>query len=299
MRDPRSILERLAALASGLQQVATLSARNVWSKRPVAGGPGPTVSLTTYGRRERLVFLTLEAIGRGVLVPDELILWMDDRERRRIPASLQRLQKRGLQVRWTEDIGPYKKLLPAARESCDKEAEGPIVTADDDVLYPPRWLAALSASAEAMPEPEVVAFRAHRFKFDKGAVAAYSSWEECASSVASFANLATGVSGVFYPPKFLRALVAAGSEFMEVAPRADDIWFHAVALRNGIRVRQVASSPSYFPPIPLVQRLGSLRASNVDEGGNDRQIKQTYDPREIAFLRAESQTATARRSEQR
>lgn len=297
MPDPRSFALRLRALAAGICRVGSLGIRNVCSKRVVAGGSGPIVSLTTYGRREQLVFLTLESIGKGVLRPQELILWMDDREHRRVPGSLRRLQRRGLQIRWTADIGPYKKLLPAAHEAIESGVIHPIVTADDDVLYPPRWLSTLSAVSKASAKPEVVAYRAHRLRFVGGEVAPYSSWEECSSTEPSFAHLATGVSGVLYPPEFLKALVAAGTGFLEVAPRADDIWFHVVALRNDIPVRQVESAASYFPPIPLLQRLGSLMATNIDEGGNDRQIRQTYSRREIAFLHAQSQT-TFRSSEQ-
>ena len=41
---------------------------------------GPVVSLTTYGKRSRTVYLAIESIGEGSSVLPRIILWLDDRK---------------------------------------------------------------------------------------------------------------------------------------------------------------------------------------------------------------------------
>ena len=50
------------------------------------------------------------------------------------PESLRRLERRGLEVRLTQNYGPHTKYYPSL---ADAIADGlPLVTADDDILYP-------------------------------------------------------------------------------------------------------------------------------------------------------------------
>src|ERR1700683_4292999 len=82
--------------------VRWLAHRNETVKKPVIASHGPVLSLTTYGRRIDTVYLTIESIANGSLLPSRLILWVDDEvalENR--PRSLRRLQERGLEIERT------------------------------------------------------------------------------------------------------------------------------------------------------------------------------------------------------
>ena len=97
------------------------------------------MSLTTFGPRIAIAYLAIEAIGRGILKPSRLMLWLDAREQgRALPPSLLRLAERGLEIRYCEDIGPHKKYYPFV--ASQRSFERPLVTADDDVIYPRDWL---------------------------------------------------------------------------------------------------------------------------------------------------------------
>ena len=135
-------LERTLRRIEKLAQMARLELRNRFSRTSLLSEAGPVVSLTTYGKRAKTVYLAIESIGRGTALPSRLILWLDELDFfKDLPKQLRRLQARGLEVRLCENLGPHKKYYPYV-ESQD-HFDLPLVTADDDILYPPGWLKGL------------------------------------------------------------------------------------------------------------------------------------------------------------
>jgi hypothetical protein len=266
--------------------LTNLQQRNRRETAPVVGSEGPIVSLTTHGSRIKSVHLALESISRGSMLPSRIVLWLDDDETFiRRPLSLRRLEDRGLEVRLAPRYGPHTKYYPYL-ESHDA-FEKPLVIADDDVCYPRAWLKGLALSYKE--DPAVVScYRAHVVGLDNGRVAPYLNWKPCRSSNASARHFATGVSGCIYPPAFLREIKAAGTGFLDLCPRADDIWLHVRALRAGFEVRQIGTRSLVFPFIPGTQAAG-LSASNVWRRQNDVQIEKTYNSDDIEKLRSCSQ----------
>ncbi|WP_344122224.1 hypothetical protein [Kocuria aegyptia] len=71
----------------------------------------------------------MEAIARGSVRPQRLILWLADAEVvAHPPAPLARLVERGLEIRHAADWGPHKKYYPYACSQADHEL--PLVTAE-------------------------------------------------------------------------------------------------------------------------------------------------------------------------
>lgn len=239
------------------------------------------MSLTTYGARVKTVHLALESISRGLVRPSRLILWLSPPESGvELIAPLRRLQRRGLEVRFTSDIGPHKKYYPYVCGVDDFFA--PLVTADDDMLYPAAWLSDLTRSYEAFPDV-ISAHRAHVVSVGVTGILPYSSWASCESAVPSLLNFATGASGILYPPSFLSFIRDAGDEFMERAPRGDDIWLHHLAVRSRTAIRQVSASSADYASVPGTVASG-LFSENVGGGQNDVQIAKTYGADEVVAL---------------
>lgn len=230
---------------------------NFGSRSPLTGSERCDVSLTSYGRRTRHVWKTLETIGRGEVRPRRVVLWLDEESvTAELPRTLQRLTRRGLEVRACADYGPHKKYFPYIMEC---PLDGPLVTADDDVLYPRQWLKGL---VSAHREDEVTAYRCRTISSMP-----YSSWALCTSTASSLDLLPTGVSGVIYPPKVLNALRERGDEFMRYCPRADDFWLHYAAVASGVETRQVSETAAeWWPSRP---RQKGLWHENFANGGND------------------------------
>ena len=239
------------------------------------------ISMTTHGKRLNKVFYAIESLARGtVRVP--IVLWLDAPDfDRPWPRSLRRLVKRGLQVRCSDGLyGPHTKYWPMFREvhGTDKR----VATADDDIIYPIWWLDRLVETQSHRPEV-VVCYRAHRVEMRDGEMLPYAKWGSVDNCRPSYLHFATGVSGVLYPTVAIDALVAAGDEFQEVTPKADDIWLHAVEIRNGIKVRQVFGYSRNFAVVPSTQ-LNGLIMLNLLRGGNDAQMQQVYTAEDKALL---------------
>ncbi len=246
----------------------------------------PVVCLTSHGQRLSRVHLTLESIAAGQCKPSRLVLWLDaEWQARALPPTLQRLQRRGLELGFAaagERLGPHTKYFPYVRTQARHVAA--LVTADDDMLYPPDWLARLWQAHREQPA-HVHCVRAWQLQLDgAGQIAPYARWPGCHHTRPSALNFATGVSGVIYPPAFADFLREAGAAFLDCCPRADDVWLHACALRAGRSVRQIGSDPLHFPEV-LGARRTALHKSNVRNLGNDAQIRATYTAADLARLR--------------
>src|SRR5579859_5883370 len=96
-----------------LPSIARLWMRNRFNNHALTDPNGPVVSLTTYGKRTSRVYLAIESIGRGRILPSRIILWLDEKPVfDDLPDSIKRLTKRGLEVRFCENFGPHKKYFP-------------------------------------------------------------------------------------------------------------------------------------------------------------------------------------------
>ena len=270
-----------------LVQTPVLAAANLVSRRSVVDPSSTTVvSLTSYQARLRTVHLTIESIGRGWARPSRLILWVDgDEVLADLSPGLRRLQRRGLEIlTCPSSLGPHKKYYPYVLSKAKHDA--PLVTADDDCIYPRRWLRTLEEAASG--SDDIVCFRAHRITFNpSGEIAPYNSWGLVTDRSPSALNFATGVSGTAYPAAFLNELRALGDSFADKCPRADDVWLHYVAVRNGRRIRQVVPRPEKFPDLLSTQAI-ALHRVNTGQTANDRQITATYSEDVIDALRTES-----------
>ena len=76
--------------------------------------------------------MTIESIFQQTLKPNRIILWLQrDLESVNLPITLRLQQRRGLEIRYCDDIRSYKKTYSYFRtlSRCD------VITVDDDVLY--------------------------------------------------------------------------------------------------------------------------------------------------------------------
>jgi hypothetical protein len=252
------------------------------SQRSAVAPSGPVVSLTSFGVRARTVAFTIESIAQGDLLPSRLLLWLDEPGLLALPPPmLRRLQRRGVEVLPTQNWGPHKKYYPFV--SSQTAFDRPLVTADDDVLYPADWLSGL-AKRYAADRESVHCYRARVVALNAGRFTPYASWSECSSNAPSHRHFSIGMAGVLLPPPLLHELRRSGSDFVATCPRTDDIWLNLHAQRRGARVRQVHATPSYFMLLPGTQKVGLLHG-NVG-GGNDAALAAVYGPADLARLTA-------------
>lgn len=284
----RSLRYRLGLLANAFMRRTILIHLRIALKRssPITGNAPAVVSLTSYGERIRHVHYTILTIANGVCRPKRIVLWLSHADAHLVTPELQTLQRRGLEIKITEDYGSHKKYYPyCAAASGTRKDDLPLVTADDDVLYQAQWLCDLIEAAKTVPYPAIVGHRTHRMTLINGVISPYVSWATASGSVEpSYANVATGVCGVLYPTEFITQLDKIwNTDFMELAPSADDLWLHSRGVLLGIPTRQARRvSPRILEHHPDLDQSLSMR--NVIGGDNDVVISRVYVPEAVSKI---------------
>jgi hypothetical protein len=232
------------------------------------------VSLTTHGKRIFDVSLVIESLFEQTVKPNKFILWLaeDEFNETTIPLVLKRQQKRGLEIGFCKDIKSYKKLIPTLEQYPDQI----IITVDDDILYPYDMIENLYKGY--LSDTTCVYYcRGHKMTFDKRErLKPYNSWFfDYQGEEKSLYVLPTGIGGVLYPPNYFHQDVLRTDLFTKLAPTADDIWFKAMTLLNGVFCKKVSCSMKAID-LYNYQDIGLWITQNRD-GGNDIQIKQVFD----------------------
>jgi len=248
---------------------------------------GPVVSMTTYGARSQKVYLAIESIANGNIRPSRFILWIDDeRLFQDLPAAVRRLQNRGLEVKLCANYGPHKKYYPYVESQ--EHFDVPLVTADDDLLYPKYWLKKLVEANQKFPNV-VNSFWTHVIAINDDGIGRYSEWKQCKTTSPSFRHLIHSGIGTIYPGSLLMTLKRAGTAFQTSCPNGDDLWLHVQAIRAGFKIRQISPKLPYFSfqGVPGSQQA-ALSHQNVTYGdGNDRQVRATYTDSDIRLLQSD------------
>ncbi len=236
------------------------------------------VSLTTYGRRLDDVCFTIESIMQQTFKPNRIVLWIDPLENgRQIPESLILQQKRGLEIKVEPSrIRSYTKLIPSLRNY----PEDVIITVDDDMLYDFDLVERLIKSY--LTDPTAIhAARTHVITFKpNGTIDSYNKWKACSSETDN-PNLIffTGVGGVLYPPGIMDEEVLNDKAFMSLAPKADDVWFNAMALKKGSRVIKIMTRSKHGDDFLTNESVQDMGLWNTNTGAlceNDLQIQAVY-----------------------
>jgi hypothetical protein len=243
------------------------------------------LSVTSYPKRFKTLALTIKCLLSQTIAPDAVILWIAGDDRDAVPRDVLALQSAGLRIEYTEDLGSFKKIIPALRRFPDAF----IATADDDVYYWPTWLEEL-VNAYSPTRREILCHRVNRIRLGtNGMPLPYAQWDfEYGGCEASPLMFPTGVGGVLYPPGHLHPDVVDEATFRALCPSTDDAWLYWMALRGGSQFRRTelgdpmmrgpgSSSKLSMTPWPGSQEVSLWRSNVVQGGGNDEQIGNLID----------------------
>lgn len=234
------------------------------------------VSLTSYGRRIYSVWIAIESIMEQTMKANRIILWLDHSfENKPLPQSLRILEKRGLEIKYCDDIRSYTKLIPTLR-LCPNDA---IITIDDDSIYDVQLLEYLIPCYLADPSM-IYANRVRDVQLTShGDLLPYRKWKVLKQKRVSNLNFLTGVGGVLYPPHSLDPEVLNQSAFMDICKYADDVWFYAMALKKGTPICKVDtrnSNGEEYLNDPSVQDIGLYRINARGKRMNDIQLNAVF-----------------------
>ncbi|WP_158735764.1 hypothetical protein [Alteribacillus sp. YIM 98480] len=241
------------------------------------------VSLTTFPARINVVWISIESLLRQSYKPDKIILWLAKEQFngiKSVPHKLLKQQKRGLEIRFCDDLRSHKKYYYAFQEY----PEEIIITVDDDIIYPRNTLKILINLHERFPDC-ICCNRAHLIKkLKNNDPAPYSEWVQNPLSLNEPSKLLcpTGVSGILYPPNSVHNEVFNKRDIKELCFHADDLWLKIMSLKNNTKVVKTAEFTSVPFKINSSQKE-SLAQLNVNENKNDLQLKAILDKYNVDF----------------
>lgn len=239
------------------------------------------VSLTSHPPRLNSAFLAVESLLDQSFRPDRVVLWLSGAElaAQDVPASLRKLEARGLEIRWVdENLKCYKKLVHAV------EAFGAchIVTADDDFMFPRHWLRDLYRAHRRHPDC-IAAYRGYVMSRNgERQLRPYNVWPAADSVTGdpagpSFDVFPTYGAGAWFPPQSLHARVADPERlFMRLCPTADDIWYKAMSLLARTPAVMVRPRSVTFPMIYL-RGAQQVALWKINERANDATLKAVFE----------------------
>ena len=235
------------------------------------------VSLTSYGNKLQLLYLTIESLLRQTVKPNKIILWLDQSKYstyESIPVALHRQEKRGLEFKLCEDVWSYTKLVPALLAYPNDV----IISADDDIIYPIDFVERLYRAYQK-DSSKIYFYRGHYILFNEdGSPRPYLEWVSKGAKGCDIYIFPTGVSGIIYPPHCYHEDMTNKDLFLKLCPHADDVWFKVMTMLKGTLCEQIPTPHFDNLFIPLdIDEASSLQNINVVNGSNDKQIKAVFD----------------------
>ncbi len=237
--------------------------------------PQVIVSLTSYSARFSTLPICLKSLMNQSFKPDQLILYVTQKDATNISNKISKLTKNGLTIKIVnDDLKPHKKYFYAMQE----HPNDIIITVDDDVIYPKDTIETLYKNYLKFPNA-ISARRVHYIHRDlNGKNIAYKDWtQECSSEKKPSFNLcAIGVGGILYPPHLFHFTDSYFNKdnIIKYCLTADDIWLKFIENKEKIPVCWVTNKKQH--PYKIKDNNLSktaLENDNICQGKNDEAIK--------------------------
>ena len=226
---PEKVEDYLAHAKSSTSEAKVLLNEVIANNKPLLPRPHGlnsklVISLTSYPQRFNTLANTLRCLLNQTVTPDHIVLWIAHKDKALLPNDVLALKQYGLQIRYCEDIGSYKKIIPTIEhfKSCF------IATADDDIYYWPTWLEELVAAYRS-DNHVIPAHRIHKIELNsKQQPMSYKDWQwnYYAPSKSSPLYFATSGAGVLFPPQVHKKIIEHKKEIASLCANTDDIWLY-------------------------------------------------------------------------
>lgn len=232
------------------------------------------VSLTSIPSRLKSLHLVIRSLLMQDVTPKKVVLWLHEELEASLPTSLEKLKSDRFEIRYSTLTCSHRKLI----HSLEAFPEDVIVTCDDDQMYRADWLSLIYA--EHLKNPgKVIGNRTVHINHDPdGRPLPFRQWKYPSDPGAANnrAHTPIGAWGVLYPPHSLSNEVGDSALFLELAPRADDLWFKAMSLLKGTISIPAAQYPKEPVPIAGTQKE-ALKKENLREDKNTVQWQALED----------------------
>lgn len=225
------------------------------------------VSLTSIPSRLHTLHLTIRSILHQDARPKKIILWLHNSLQNGIPKNLRLLESDLFQINYSNLSCSHRKLI----HTLELYPQDIIITCDDDMMYRSNWLRLLYL--EHLEKPNYIVGNQTRYiRYSKnGELLPYKEWVYKGDEPFNpKAVIPIGAEGVLYPPNKLSHQTTNSELFLKLTPKADDLWFKAMAILEGTNA--VLAENRAKTPIPIIgSQKYSLKKSNI--GGDKNRIQ--------------------------
>ena len=193
--------------------------------------PDLIVSMTSYPARIRHAWLSLESLFRQNDCDFRLVLVLADSQfpKRKVPRSIRRLAKKGLEILWVSHDGrSFDHLWPAY----EKFAGASIISVDDDKFFSRELVGKLRAASAELPST-IISWRGWQMLTSKGDLVFGEGWRRATQKTPSNQLFMPPGNGSLYPPGSLPRSAGDYDLRERICPNADDVWYWAMARLGG------------------------------------------------------------------
>jgi hypothetical protein len=233
-----------------------------------------TVSLTSFPARIETVGYAIVSLFHQSMKPDRIVLWLADGQfpDKKMPLSLEQLQKKGLEIRFCDDLRSHKKYHYVLQEQQENEL---VITYDDDLIYPEDSIERLYKKHLQFPDC-IVCNRAQTCEFEGDVLLPYNTWKVNSpigvKEPSSRLFPSTG-GGTLYPYGVVNKEAFYKENMKVCAWSADDLWMRFMSALNGTKIIKSKRFHKTFSVLENSQ-VESLQVENCIGGENDRAIKR-------------------------
>lgn len=240
-----------------------------------------TISLTTTSNRLYLCRVALYSLVTQSLKPHKIVLnlssdpYLKDEGIQNIDVFSYLTQgiedelKKIIHIVWVENTGPFRKLMPTLQTA---DLDDIIVTADDDIIYGQQWLSSLLQGFD--PERMLIhASRVRKIQYSKlGHETGYIYWPIVQKKTIIDKDwiITYGGGAVLYRGWFTRDLIN-DSNYLDIAPTADDLWYSKICKLSSLQVKVV---PSALNSLSFIQHNNGLENENLPKLQSNKVISK-------------------------
>jgi hypothetical protein len=222
------------------------------------------VSLTSIPSRLKSLHLVIRSLLAQEVSPKKIVLWLHEDLKTTLPPKLQKLVCERFEIRYSALTCSHRKLI----HSLQAFPEDTIITCDDDLMYRRDWLSLFYREHLQHPQNIIGNHTVHINHDVNGKPMPFKTWRQpLGGKINPWALTPIGAWGVLYPPNSLSDQVQDVDVFLELAPRADDLWFKAMALLKGTISIQATHLPREPIPIGGTQKV-ALKKENLGADKN-------------------------------
>lgn len=234
------------------------------------------ISLTSFPDRIPYIWVTILTLLNQTKKPYKVVLWLAKEQfpDEKVPGSLMRLKKRGLDIRFCDDLKSHKKYYYTMKTWPDKY----VVICDDDMFYPENLIEKLWDEYEKNPGCIICNSSIEVTYDEEGNIIKRGLWKHESKKNKGLQVSPIGCDGVLYPPGSLDEEVFHKSVLKELALGQDDIWLKCMAVRKGTPAYNGGSYAHDFFNNLFTQGDGLWKTNLKTDGSG------SYTPNETAWM---------------